>query len=197
VTPREALLQATTERMHHVITAYTRYQNALKENNALDFDDLILETVRLFQEIPETLDRYQETWRALHVDEYQDTNTHSTSSSRSSRRSTATSASSATPTNPSTPSGRGHPQHPRVRERISGCSPHQARAELPLDADHSDRVERRHRRESNRPEKEMWTERKEGQNVIIHEVRDEKRKRKRLCGLRKRCALMVYASTIK
>lgn len=46
----------------------------MKEANALDFDDLILETVRLFHEVPEVLAHYQETWRYLHVDEYQDTN---------------------------------------------------------------------------------------------------------------------------
>ncbi|MFA7681792.1 MAG: 3'-5' exonuclease, partial [Candidatus Peribacteraceae bacterium] len=45
-----------------------------REANALDFDDLLLETVRLFTEVPEILERYQETWRFLHVDEYQDTN---------------------------------------------------------------------------------------------------------------------------
>lgn len=72
--PRDALLQATTARLHQVAVAYGRYQDALKEANALDFDDLILETVRLFHEVPEILDRYQETWRYIHVDEYQDTN---------------------------------------------------------------------------------------------------------------------------
>ena len=42
--------------------------------NALDFDDLLLEAVRLFDEAPEVLAKYQERWRYLHVDEYQDTN---------------------------------------------------------------------------------------------------------------------------
>ncbi len=74
VSPKEALRDATTERMAHVIRAYERYDAELRKANALDFDDLLLETVRLFREHPDVLDRYQETWRYLHVDEYQDTN---------------------------------------------------------------------------------------------------------------------------
>lgn len=74
ISPKEAAAQATTDRMHTIIQAYAQYETALREANALDFDDLILETVRLFRECPEVLDRYQETWRYLHVDEYQDTN---------------------------------------------------------------------------------------------------------------------------
>jgi ATP-dependent DNA helicase UvrD/PcrA len=50
------------------------YEKALKDANALDFDDLLLDAVRLFDESPETLTRYQDRWRYLHVDEYQDTN---------------------------------------------------------------------------------------------------------------------------
>ena len=50
------------------------YQAGLRDANALDFDDLLLEAVRLFNESPEALARYQERWRYLHVDEYQDTN---------------------------------------------------------------------------------------------------------------------------
>ncbi len=50
------------------------YEAALKKANALDFDDLLLDAVRLFDESPASLARYQERWRYLHVDEYQDTN---------------------------------------------------------------------------------------------------------------------------
>ncbi len=50
------------------------YEKALKDADALDFDDLLLDAVRLFEEAPETLARYHERWRYLHVDEYQDTN---------------------------------------------------------------------------------------------------------------------------
>jgi len=51
-----------------------RYRDALRRSNALDFDDLLLEAVRLFEESPKTLAKYRERWRYLHVDEYQDTN---------------------------------------------------------------------------------------------------------------------------
>ena len=51
-----------------------RYEARLKAVGALDFDDLLLEGVRLFQQAPEVLARYQERWRYLHIDEYQDTN---------------------------------------------------------------------------------------------------------------------------
>ena len=50
------------------------YVAALKKANAVDFDDLLLDAVRLFEESPATLARYHERWRYLHVDEYQDTN---------------------------------------------------------------------------------------------------------------------------
>ncbi|MEX2546686.1 MAG: UvrD-helicase domain-containing protein [Chloroflexota bacterium] len=54
--------------------AYERYQARLREQNALDFDDLLNEAVRLFEEAPGVVTHYQERWRWLHVDEYQDTN---------------------------------------------------------------------------------------------------------------------------
>ena len=50
------------------------YQRRLKAAGALDFDDLLIEAVRLFEDAPEVLARYQDRWRYLHVDEYQDTN---------------------------------------------------------------------------------------------------------------------------
>ena len=55
--------------------AYTEYQNTLKKNNAMDFDDLIVKTVELFKSCPEVLAQYQNRFRYIMVDEYQDTNT--------------------------------------------------------------------------------------------------------------------------
>ncbi|MBN1258828.1 UvrD-helicase domain-containing protein [Candidatus Peregrinibacteria bacterium] len=57
-----------------VAMLYFAYEKRLKANNALDFDDLLLYTVRLFKEHPDVLDEYQEKWRFINVDEYQDTN---------------------------------------------------------------------------------------------------------------------------
>jgi DNA helicase-2/ATP-dependent DNA helicase PcrA len=54
--------------------AFRRYQARLHDANALDFDDLLLEGLRLFEQAPDVLARYQERWRYIHVDEYQDTN---------------------------------------------------------------------------------------------------------------------------
>ena len=54
---------------------YQEYQAALQKNNALDFDDLIVKTVELLQTDPEVLAYYQERFRYIMVDEYQDTNT--------------------------------------------------------------------------------------------------------------------------
>jgi DNA helicase-2/ATP-dependent DNA helicase PcrA len=51
-----------------------RYAARLRSAGALDFDDLLIEAVRLFEEAPDVLARYQDRWRYLHVDEYQDTN---------------------------------------------------------------------------------------------------------------------------
>ncbi len=55
--------------------AYTEYQTVLKKNNAMDFDDLIVKTVELFKSCPEVLEQYQNRFRYIMVDEYQDTNT--------------------------------------------------------------------------------------------------------------------------
>ncbi|PUU88042.1 MULTISPECIES: DNA helicase PcrA [Halanaerobium] len=53
---------------------YEEYQKRLKENNAMDFDDLIQQTVRLFEEFPLVLEHYQERFKYILVDEYQDVN---------------------------------------------------------------------------------------------------------------------------
>ncbi|MDO4299882.1 MAG: DNA helicase PcrA [Clostridia bacterium] len=61
-------------RMRKVADVYAIYQERLKENNALDFDDLIFKTVELFRKRPDILDKYRERFKYIMVDEYQDTN---------------------------------------------------------------------------------------------------------------------------
>ncbi|KIL48166.1 DNA helicase PcrA [Jeotgalibacillus soli] len=53
---------------------FTEYQRRLRKNSALDFDDLIMQTIQLFERIPEVLEYYQRKFQYIHVDEYQDTN---------------------------------------------------------------------------------------------------------------------------
>ncbi|KAB8129928.1 DNA helicase PcrA [Gracilibacillus oryzae] len=57
-----------------VSEVYTEYQKRLRKNQALDFDDLIMQTIHLFQRVPEVLEYYQRRFQYIHVDEYQDTN---------------------------------------------------------------------------------------------------------------------------
>lgn len=61
--------------MTKVAQAYKEYQETLKKNNALDFDDLLVLAVELFRNCPDVLDYYQERFKYIMVDEYQDTNT--------------------------------------------------------------------------------------------------------------------------
>lgn len=58
-----------------IALAYAEYQDALKKNNALDFDDLLVKTVELFKTCPDVLAGYQRRFQYIMVDEYQDTNT--------------------------------------------------------------------------------------------------------------------------
>ncbi len=66
--------QARTPREQRIALLFRRYQARLAEANALDFDDLLLVTVRLFEKVPEVLAWYRGLWKYVLVDEYQDTN---------------------------------------------------------------------------------------------------------------------------
>jgi DNA helicase-2/ATP-dependent DNA helicase PcrA len=71
----EAFGQKVTSYFEEVVArAYQRYQVALNENSALDFDDIIMKTVELLRESPETQQRYELRYRQVMVDEFQDTN---------------------------------------------------------------------------------------------------------------------------
>lgn len=70
--PKAFLIE--TGQPRQVIDAFQLYEKRLKDANALDFDDLLLKTILLFERFPEVLDRYRNRFRYILVDEYQDTN---------------------------------------------------------------------------------------------------------------------------
>ncbi|HEC21147.1 MAG TPA: ATP-dependent DNA helicase PcrA, partial [Candidatus Peregrinibacteria bacterium] len=72
--PDEYARKASTFFEERVAKVYPLYQKELRKNNALDFDDLIMITVELFQKYESILDKYQSRWQYVLVDEYQDTN---------------------------------------------------------------------------------------------------------------------------
>ena len=74
IDPKQALTMATGPAEKLCAIAFEHYQRALKAYNAVDFDDLILLPVQLFQNHPETLQKWQRRVRYMLVDEYQDTN---------------------------------------------------------------------------------------------------------------------------
>ncbi len=72
--PEEFLSKAENQFMMMAGQCYREYQQRLKLSAALDFDDIIMKTIELFRTHPEVLERYQEQYRYIMVDEYQDTN---------------------------------------------------------------------------------------------------------------------------
>ncbi len=128
---------ATNHRERTIARLASTYARRLREAGALDFDDLLLEAVRLFQEAPDVLARYQDRWRYLHVDEYQDTNRPQYLWVRSlaeAHRNLCVVGDD----DQSIYGWRGgeHPQHPRLRARLARHHRRQARAQLPLDPAH-------------------------------------------------------------
>lgn len=74
ITPEEFDNQAGSHYEQIVSDIYKDYQKKLRKNQSLDFDDLIMTTIQLFQRVPEVLETYQRKFQYIHVDEYQDTN---------------------------------------------------------------------------------------------------------------------------
>ncbi len=75
ITPEQYLRDAGNDnRLISIAKVYALYQNRLKEADAMDFDDLLTKTVELFENNPDVLDYYQEKFKYIMVDEYQDTN---------------------------------------------------------------------------------------------------------------------------
>ncbi len=73
-TPEQVAKLAASPIENMVSDVYEQYQKRLKKNDSLDFDDLIMLTIHLFQRVPEVLEFYQRKFQYIHVDEYQDTN---------------------------------------------------------------------------------------------------------------------------
>lgn len=74
ISPLEYAEYARTDVQKNTARVFLEYQKALKRNDALDFDDLLIETVRLFKTDPQTLDKYRNRFQYILVDEWQDTN---------------------------------------------------------------------------------------------------------------------------
>ncbi len=74
-TPEQFMAEAESDfRLKTIANLYGQYQKRLKASNAVDFDDIILLTVQLFEQFPDVLDHYQNLYKYILVDEYQDTN---------------------------------------------------------------------------------------------------------------------------
>ena len=74
IAPEEALANARNPKEQTAAIVYTHYQRTLKAYNAVDFDDLIMQPVKLFQNHPDVLEKWRNKVRYMLVDEYQDTN---------------------------------------------------------------------------------------------------------------------------
>ena len=135
-----------------VASVYALYQRRLYAANAMDFDDMILQTVLLLEADAEARAAWQERFSHIMVDEYQDTNHaqfrllsragREAPQHRRRRR--------PRPVDLCVPRGR-HPQHRRVRARLPRRARGRARAELPLDPGHPRRRQRGHRAQSRPP----------------------------------------------
>lgn len=74
IAPQKYVKLASDAFEETVARLYGPYQEALRRANAMDFDDLLAWPIRLFEKHPEVLQGYQQRWRYVHIDEYQDTN---------------------------------------------------------------------------------------------------------------------------
>ena len=74
IDPQEYADLARGDQQELVAKVYPAYERALKQANALDFDDLLLKPIALFKQHEDVLEKYQNRWQYVHIDEYQDTN---------------------------------------------------------------------------------------------------------------------------
>ena len=165
--PEDAAKDTRNRFEESMSAAYTMYQRRLREANALDFDDLIMFTVHLFQQFPDVRETYRRRFRHVLVDEYQDTNhaqyalihqlcadqlevdavrrgPPARGGSRPRAAGRADGRRRRRPVDLRVPR-RQHPQHHGLRAGLPRRQLDPARAELPLDADDPQRRERRDR----------------------------------------------------
>ena len=179
MTSKEVAEQATTDWMAQLVKIYQRYQAELKQNNALDFDDLILEAVRLFREVPDVLARYQNTWKYLNVDEYQDTN-HAQYLLISLLAKKHHNLCVIGDPDQSIYAFRGAD----IRNILEFQNEHKDAISIKLERNYRstqqilDSADNVISANPGRPQKKMWTERIDGEKIIVHEVRDEKEEAK-------------------
>jgi len=113
-----------------IAKVYTHYLNTLKESNALDFDDLLLKTVDLFEQSERVRSKYSQQFRYVMVDEYQDTNRPQYLLIPPPRRSAPQPLRRGRPGSIDLQvARRGSPEHPRFRGRISGKRPSSSSSE--------------------------------------------------------------------
>ena len=74
IDPQEYADLARGDQQEIVAEVYPAYERALQQANALDFDDLLLKPIELFEQHEDVLEKYQRRWQYVHIDEYQDTN---------------------------------------------------------------------------------------------------------------------------
>lgn len=74
VSPEQYSRMVATRHQEQAARLYRPYEDTLRKANALDFDDLLIKPIELFQQHPTVLEKYQDRWRYIHIDEYQDTN---------------------------------------------------------------------------------------------------------------------------
>jgi DNA helicase-2/ATP-dependent DNA helicase PcrA len=176
LSPHDIRREATTHTLMRMANVYDQYQHALREANALDFDDLLLETVRLFRECPDILTRYQRTWRFLHVDEYQDTN-HAQVLFISLLAGKNRNLCVIGDPDQSIYAFRGAD----IRNILEFRNEYKDAKEIKLERNYRstqqilDTANAVIAANPNRPKKQMWTDRKDGAKVVLHEVLDERR----------------------
>lgn len=172
---RDVQNDASTFYTQQLAKVYAHYQKKLLTANALDFDDLILETVRLFRERPDILDRYQETWRFLHVDEYQDTN-HAQYLLISLLAQKYRNICVIGDPDQSIYAFRGAD----IRNILQFQSEYKDAVIIKLEQNYRstqlilDAADNVIAANPNRPDKKMWTEKKTGPKIVLHQVPDER-----------------------